>query len=126
MMPRSRRTRIGRSEGDGDGKQFGAQSGGDNLIYGQERFLGLGVSFCRGADCCVLVYDVNLGKSFESLNNKHEDFLKQANPIDPNTSPFVLLGKRWTSMAQKMPGGLGKEGEGLVCIYTLRPRRRGL
>ena len=26
---------------------------------GQERFQSLGVAFYRGADCCVLVYDVN-------------------------------------------------------------------
>ena len=29
---------------------------------GQERFQSLGVAFYRGADCCVLVYDVNNGK----------------------------------------------------------------
>jgi len=34
---------------------------------GQERFQSLGVAFYRGADCCVLVYDVNNAKSFEML-----------------------------------------------------------
>jgi GTPase SAR1 family protein len=29
---------------------------------GQERFQSLGVAFYRGADCCVLVYDVNSSK----------------------------------------------------------------
>ena len=29
---------------------------------GQERFQSLGVAFYRGADCCVLVYDVNVAK----------------------------------------------------------------
>jgi len=33
---------------------------------GQERFQSLGVAFYRGADCCVLVYDVNSAKSFET------------------------------------------------------------
>ena len=33
---------------------------------GQERFQSLGVAFYRGADCCVLVYDVNSTKSFET------------------------------------------------------------
>lgn len=33
---------------------------------GQERFQSLGVAFYRGADCCVLVYDVNSSKSFET------------------------------------------------------------
>lgn len=34
---------------------------------GQERFQSLGVAFYRGADCCVLAYDVNNSRSFESL-----------------------------------------------------------
>lgn len=34
---------------------------------GQERFQSLGVAFYRGADCCVLVYDVNSAKSFETF-----------------------------------------------------------
>jgi Ras-related protein Rab-7A len=42
---------------------------------GQERFQSLGVAFYRGADCCVLVYDVNHLKSFESLDNWHNEFL---------------------------------------------------
>ena len=44
---------------------------------GQERFQSLGVAFYRGADCCVLVYDVNVMKSFESLDNWREEFLIQ-------------------------------------------------
>ncbi|KAH7841295.1 hypothetical protein Vadar_028029 [Vaccinium darrowii] len=39
--------------------------------------LSLGVTFYRGADCCVLVYDVNVMKSFENLNNWREEFLIQ-------------------------------------------------
>jgi len=35
------------------------------------------VAFYRGADCCVLVYDVNVTKSFEKLNNWREEFLIQ-------------------------------------------------
>lgn len=48
---------------------------------GQERFHSLGAAFYRGADCCVLVYDVNVGKTFESLNNWHEEFLKQVSSL---------------------------------------------
>jgi hypothetical protein len=44
---------------------------------GQERFQSLGVAFYRGADCCVLVYDVNVTKSFEKLNNWRDEFLIQ-------------------------------------------------
>ena len=44
---------------------------------GQERFQSLGVAFYRGADCCVLVYDVNVVKSFDNLNHWREEFLIQ-------------------------------------------------
>ncbi|KAL8511546.1 hypothetical protein ACS0TY_018088 [Phlomoides rotata] len=44
---------------------------------GQERFQSLGVAFYHGADCCVLVYDVNVMKSFDNLNNWREEFLIQ-------------------------------------------------
>ena len=44
---------------------------------GQERFQSLGVASYRGADCCVLVYDVNVMKSFDNLNNWREEFLIQ-------------------------------------------------
>ncbi|CAN8283837.1 unnamed protein product [Cochlearia groenlandica] len=61
---------------------------------GQERFHSLGSAFYRGADCCVLVYDVNNLKSFETLNNWHTEFLKQANPMQPETFPFVVMGNK--------------------------------
>ena len=61
---------------------------------GQERFQSLGVAFYRGADCCVLVHDVNVMKSFESLSNWKEEFLIQASPSDPENFPFVVLGNK--------------------------------
>ncbi|KAJ6996703.1 hypothetical protein NC653_013336 [Populus alba x Populus x berolinensis] len=61
---------------------------------GQERFQSLGSAFYRGADCCVLVYDVNIQKSFEILNNWHKEFVKQADPVDPEAFPFILFGNK--------------------------------
>uniref|UniRef100_A0A0E0N1M3 Ras-related protein Rab7 n=1 Tax=Oryza rufipogon TaxID=4529 RepID=A0A0E0N1M3_ORYRU len=61
---------------------------------GQERFQSLGVAFYRGADCCVLVYDVNSNRSFDTLNTWHDEFLNQASPSDPKTFPFILLGNK--------------------------------
>ena len=58
---------------------------------GQERFQSLGVAFYRGADCCVLVYDVNSSKSFENLENWRDEFLIQASPPTPTTSPLSFL-----------------------------------
>ncbi|KAH7331415.1 hypothetical protein KP509_20G031900 [Ceratopteris richardii] len=61
---------------------------------GQERFQSLGVAFYRGADCCVLVYDVNVAKSFENLTNWRDEFLIQASPSDPENFPFMVLGNK--------------------------------
>lgn len=58
---------------------------------GQERFQSLGVAFYRGADCCVLVFDVNNAKSFETLDSWRDEFLIQASPRDPESFPFVSL-----------------------------------
>ncbi|CRG83995.1 putative Ras-related protein Rab7 [Talaromyces islandicus] len=61
---------------------------------GQERFQSLGVAFYRGADCCVLVYDVNNSKSFEALDSWRDEFLIQASPRDPESFPFVVIGNK--------------------------------
>lgn len=61
---------------------------------GQERFQSLGVAFYRGADCCVLMFDVNNAKSFEALSSWKDEFLIQANPADPDSFPFVVLGNK--------------------------------
>lgn len=61
---------------------------------GQERFQSLGVAFYRGADCCVLVFDVTVPRSFESLEAWKDEFLIQAAPREPETFPFVVLGNK--------------------------------
>lgn len=47
---------------------------------GQERFQSLGVAFYRGADCCVLVFDVTVPKTFETLDSWRDEFLIQVLP----------------------------------------------
>ena len=61
---------------------------------GQERFQSLGVAFYRGADACVVCFDVNNSKSFENLDIWREEFLVQASPRDPDNFPFVVLGNK--------------------------------
>ncbi|CDJ42554.1 Ras family domain-containing protein, putative [Eimeria tenella] len=61
---------------------------------GQERFQSLGVAFYRGADCCVLVFDVTNPKSFDSLESWKDEFLIQSSPADPDAFPFVVLGNK--------------------------------
>ncbi|XP_044764120.1 ras-related protein rab7 [Coccinella septempunctata] len=61
---------------------------------GQERFQSLGVAFYRGADCCVLVFDVTAPNTFKSLDSWRDEFLVQASPREPENFPFVLLGNK--------------------------------
>ena len=61
---------------------------------GQERFQSLGVAFYRGADSCVLVFDITNIKSFEALGQWKEEFLIQAGPANPEAFPFVVLGNK--------------------------------
>eukprot|EP01088_Endostelium_zonatum_P000557 TRINITY_DN10804_c0_g1_i1.p1 TRINITY_DN10804_c0_g1~~TRINITY_DN10804_c0_g1_i1.p1 ORF type:complete len:206 (+),score=54.04 TRINITY_DN10804_c0_g1_i1:114-731(+) len=61
---------------------------------GQERFQSLGVAFYRGADACVLVFDVNVAKTFENLKSWREEFLIQAGPKDPEKFPFIVIGNK--------------------------------
>ncbi|CCF59298.1 hypothetical protein KAFR_0G02670 [Kazachstania africana CBS 2517] len=61
---------------------------------GQERFQSLGVAFYRGADCCVLVYDVTNTKSFENIKSWRDEFLVHANVSSPESFPFVILGNK--------------------------------
>src|SRR5882762_6624541 len=60
----------------------------------QERFQSLGVAFYRGADCCVLVYDVTAPNSFKSLDAWRDEFLIQASPRDPENFPFIVIGNK--------------------------------
>lgn len=61
---------------------------------GQERFQSLGVAFYRGADCCVLVYDLTVAKTFDSMDSWRDEFLIQASPRDPDNFPFVVIGNK--------------------------------
>lgn len=61
---------------------------------GQERFQSLGVAFYRGADSCVLVYDITDQKSFNSLELWMDEFIAQAAPRNPKEFPFVCLGNK--------------------------------
>ena len=55
---------------------------------GQERFQSLGVAFYRGADCCVLTYDVTAPNTFKSLDSWRDEFLIQVRQTPGNLSPL--------------------------------------
>lgn len=58
---------------------------------GQERFQSLGVAFYRGADCCVLVFDVTHPKTFETLDSWRDEFLIQARYLSKATSSCLVF-----------------------------------
>eukprot|EP00922_Rhytidocystis_sp_ex-Travisia-forbesii_P065323 GHVS01097064.1.p1 GENE.GHVS01097064.1~~GHVS01097064.1.p1 ORF type:complete len:211 (+),score=35.05 GHVS01097064.1:30-662(+) len=77
---------------------------------GQERFQSLGVAFYRGADCCVLVFDLTNPKSFESLDSWRDEFLVQASPRDPDNFPFVAIGNKLDESAKRKVSGTRSSG----------------
>ena len=58
---------------------------------GQERFQSLGVAFFRGADACILVYDMTNPKSFESLDKWRKDFLQNVSDDPPPKKTNVIF-----------------------------------
>lgn len=61
---------------------------------GQERYQSLGTAFYRGADCCLLVYDITNSQSFENLDNWRQSFLKKGMVLDPESFPFMVVGNK--------------------------------
>jgi len=55
---------------------------------GQERFQSLGSAFYRGADACVLVYDILSEQSFAKIEEWRSNFIAQASPDDPKNFHF--------------------------------------
>ena len=68
---------------------------------GQERFQSLGVAFYRGADACILTYDITNPKSFDALDAWRQEFLVQAGPSDEDNFPFVVLGNKCDKEAER-------------------------
>ncbi len=54
----------------------------------------MGYSYYRGADCCGLVYDITKPETFEKVAEWRDLFIKNCNPVDPHTFPFVLIGNK--------------------------------
>ena len=52
------------------------------------------MAFYRGADACILVFDVTSKKSFDALDTWRNEFLVQASSGDPEKFPFVVLGNK--------------------------------
>lgn len=54
----------------------------------------MAASFYRNSECCVLVFDLTDPTSFDKIETWRSEFLKQLEPKDPDSFPFVLLGNK--------------------------------
>jgi len=61
---------------------------------GQERFKSLVCRFYRGADACILVYDITNAQSFERLDFWMGEFVEHADIKDPSRFPFLVVGNK--------------------------------
>jgi len=78
---------------------------------GQERFQSLGVGFYRGADACMLVYDITDPHSLDNLERWRNEFLTQIGGglgglggLDEMSSlfPFVVMGNKMDKEAERL------------------------
>lgn len=68
---------------------------------GQERFQSLGFSFYRGADACILVYDITNEQSFMKIEEWRSTFISQIGIDNPHLFPFLLLGNKMDKESQR-------------------------
>lgn len=76
---------------------------------GQERFKSLRTPFYRGADCCLLTFDLTDRHSFETLDMWRDEFLHYADVAVPNLFPFVLLGNKEDSPERQVSDDEARE-----------------
>ncbi|XP_023693056.1 ras-related protein Rab-7a isoform X2 [Paramormyrops kingsleyae] len=70
---------------------------------GTERFQSLGNALYRGAHCCLLLFDVSSMTSFSSLSDWLKEFLVQADPPEPTSFPFVVIGNKTDLRKREVP-----------------------
>ena len=62
---------------------------------GQERFLSIGHSFYKGADCCIITFDLTDEKTFYSLDGWRNEFTECCQTRDSKrVVPFLLAGNK--------------------------------
>ena len=77
---------------------------------GQERFNSLGTGFYRGADACLLVYDITDPHSFDNLDHWRLQFLEKVGgglmglSDSSGIFPFVVLGNKSDKVSMDLRG----------------------
>ena len=75
---------------------------------GQEKFNSINFAFYRGTNCCIIVFDLNDEETFENLSKWKREFLQKANPKNPGTFPFVVIGNK-TDLPRRVDEGQARE-----------------
>ena len=61
---------------------------------GQERYQSLGRAFYRGAEACILVFDITNRQSFDNIMTWKSEFFEKSLPKDPQLVPIFMLGNK--------------------------------
>ncbi|KAJ3322848.1 Ras- protein Rab-7A [Boothiomyces sp. JEL0866] len=90
----------------------------------QERFLSLSSAFYRGADACILVYDVTKPESFHNLTTWIHNFIQNSNINEPEKFPFYIIGNKIDLVEQrKITQHLGIKGSFYIKQLSLEIAR---
>ena len=81
---------------------------------GQEAYRAINASYCKKADCCLLVYDISNRQSFEECKNYYNEMIKEK---CPNNVKVIVLGNK-TDLEDKREVPLS-EGSYLVLKITI-------
>ena len=63
----------------------------------------MSVGYYRGADCCILVYDVTRSASFKKLDSWYDVFLLHAGPRRSADFPVVVIGNKIDCEKREVP-----------------------
>ncbi|KAI8897942.1 P-loop containing nucleoside triphosphate hydrolase protein [Globomyces pollinis-pini] len=83
---------------------------------GQERFHSLCSAFYRGADVCILVYDVTNPESLLSLSNWMRNFIYHSKIPHPQDFPFIILANKTDKVDDRML----TNRQGMRCAHQLK------
>ncbi len=61
---------------------------------GQEKYHSLQGVFYKGADACLIVFDITSPDSFADIERWHAEFISHGAISDPDNFPFILIGNK--------------------------------
>lgn len=61
---------------------------------GQERYQSMSSAFWRGANACIMIYDITNKESFDQINKWRDNLLREIDPEQIETFPLLLIGNK--------------------------------